>query len=114
MRCQLPGTAIPLHLVNLNGGSLVANSPRDMSGHCSFIPDMVTFQMLTRVYSMAHPMLKTGNPCPESVEFFPDGITNGAHWYSVSDGIQNNINDFQITLELGCTKYPQHQELTTY
>jgi len=110
---------------NLHGGSLVANypyddtaNPRDMSGHSSFSPDEETFQMLARVYSMAHPRMKTGHPCPESREFFPDGITNGAHWYSVSGGMQDwnylHTNDFEITLELGCTKYPQHQELATY
>jgi len=110
---------------NLHGGSLVANYPyddtpnaNDRSGHNSFSPDEETFQMLARVYSMAHPRMMTGHPCPESGEFFPDGITNGAHWYSVSGGMQDwnylHTNDFEITLELGCTKYPQHQELATY
>jgi len=110
---------------NLHGGSLVANypyddtsNPRDMAGHSSFSPDEETFQMLARVYSMAHPRMKTGHPCPESREYFPDGITNGAHWYSVSGGMQDwnylHTNDFELTLELGCTKYPQHQELATY
>ena len=79
---------------NLHGGSLVANYPYDdtnPSGHNSFSPDKTTFQMLARV----------------SGEFFPDGITN---WYSVAGGMQDwnylNTNDFEITLELGCTKYP--------
>jgi len=110
---------------NLHGGSLVANypyddtpNPRDMSGHSWPSPDEDTFKLLARAYSMAHPRMKTGHPCPESGAFFPDGITNGANWYSVSGGMQDwnylNTNDFEITLELGCTKYPQHQELSTY
>jgi len=110
---------------NLHGGSLVANypyddtpNPSDTAGHNSFSPDEETFQLLARVYSMAHPRMKTGHPCPESAEYFPDGITNGAHWYSVSGGMQDwnylNTNDFELTLELGCTKYPKHEKLETY
>ena len=69
------------------------------------------------------------------------GITNGAAWYSVAGGnaINNNgplsmyssqeriwivtgmqdfnylsSNDFEITLELGCVKYPKAEELSKY
>lgn len=109
---------------NLHGGSLVANypfddtpDPRDRGGTASPSPDEATFQHLARAYSLNHPKMKTGKECGQAV-VFPDGITNGAQWYSVSGGMQDwnyvYTNDFEITVELGCIKYPKHQELGDY
>ena len=111
---------------NLHGGSLVANYPfddtpnkMDQAGHTWKSEDDETFQMLSRVYSLNHPRMKTGVPCEGNSRVeFPDGITNGAHWYSVAGGMQDwnyiATNDFEITLELGCVKYPKSQNLEQY
>lgn len=76
---------------NLHGGSVVASYPFDDSsshqetGFYSRSTDDKVFQYLARAYASNHPIMKTGHPkCKdEENEAFPDGITNGAHWYDV-------------------------------
>lgn len=59
-----------------------------------------------------------GKPCPKFPEKFPEGITNGANWYSVRGGMQDynylHTNCFELTIEVGCYKYPNHTELPNY
>lgn len=59
-------------------------------------------------------------PCPDSgsTNFARQGgITNGAKWYVVTGGMQDfnylSSNDFELTLELGCDKYPPAKDLET-
>ncbi|KAK6192240.1 hypothetical protein SNE40_003744 [Patella caerulea] len=108
---------------NLHGGSLVANYPWDnsKSGFTSYskCPDDEVFKRLSESYSLAHSTMHSGHPCPQmSGEYFKDGITNGAHWYSVAGGMQDwnyvNTNCFEITIELGCYKYPYARDLPAY
>ncbi|EZA54200.1 Carboxypeptidase D [Ooceraea biroi] len=129
-------TRIPFVLsANLHGGALVANYPYD-NGPVEFpsnvanpSPDNDVFTMLASTYSNAHPRMHLGEPCPPIVndpygiktflkERFPNGITNGAAWYSVPGGMQDynylHSNDFEITLELGCVKYPNASDLPNY
>ncbi|XP_054714208.1 carboxypeptidase D-like [Uloborus diversus] len=107
---------------NLHGGSLVANYPYDdnkdeIDGLYSKSPDDAVFRQLASVYSNKHPTMHLAKPCGKGKmsETFPGGITNGAVWYSVSGGMQDwnylHSNCFEITLELGCFKYPPAKDL---
>ena len=109
---------------NLHGGSLVANYPFDSSrsglrGY-NRSPDDTVFRQLSLSYSKAHPRMYKGEPpCPEEPgERFKDGITNGADWYIVAGGMQDfnylHSNCFEITVEMGCFKYPRASQLQSY
>lgn len=54
-------------------------------------PDDTLFRHLALVYSKNHPTMRTGHNCEET---FPDGITNGAHWYELSGMLILNSNVF--------------------
>jgi carboxypeptidase E len=112
---------------NMHGGDLVANYPYDESPdeynptEYSPSPDDHTFKYLAQAYANNHPLM--ANPatpgCDNPKQSFArqGGITNGAAWYSVAGGMQDfnylSSNDFEITLELGCDKYPPASTLET-
>lgn len=66
-------------------GAIVANYPwdgnTDMVTKYEASPDDVTFRHLASVYAKAHADMAA------SAEF-PGGITNGAAWYAVRQGMQ--------------------------
>lgn len=114
---------------NLHGGTLVVNYPfdnlpRELKKASERIyyssPDDDVFVTIAKVYSLAHPTMYKGHPqCPmQRRERFKDGITNGAAWYPISGGMQDynyyKTNCFEITLELGCCKYPPAQYIMPY
>merc|ERR1712226_35026 len=109
---------------NMHGGDLVANYPYDESKtdnptQYTPSPDDMTFRGLASVYAGNH--ARMSNPrtpgCDSEVNEFAQhgGITNGAAWYSEPGGMQDfnylASNDFEITLELGCDKYPPASSL---
>ncbi|XP_044521695.1 carboxypeptidase N catalytic chain [Gracilinanus agilis] len=107
---------------NLHGGAVVANYPYDKSREHRVrgfrrtantpTPDDKLFKKLSKGYSYAHGWMHLGWNCGD---YFPDGIINGASWYSVSKGMQDfnylHTNCFDITLELSCNKFPPEEEL---
>lgn len=107
---------------NLHGGALVANYPFDQtkdgtSREYTPTPDDETFKHLADAYASAHKTMSADKSINCGGDDFTSkgGITNGAAWYSVSGGMQDfnylSSNDFEITLELGCSKYPPVEEL---
>jgi hypothetical protein len=75
---------------------------------------------LSMLYSKKHPTMadparRSCDPLEDNTFGKSGGITNGAKWYSVRGGMQDfnylSSNDFEVTLELGCKKYPAAAEL---
>ncbi|KAM4795649.1 carboxypeptidase D [Rhinophrynus dorsalis] len=109
---------------NLHGGSLVVNYPYDDDeqgvSRYSKSPDDGVFQQLALSYSKENNKMYRGVPCKEIYpnENFPQGITNGANWYNIPGGMQDwnyiNTNCFEVTVELGCVKYPVADLLPEY
>ncbi|XP_018580185.1 carboxypeptidase E isoform X2 [Anoplophora glabripennis] len=113
---------------NLHGGDLVANYPYDESrsgrqkDEYTPTPDDDTFRHLALAYSMHHTDMaspkRKGCGDVDSNRFAKQGgITNGAKWYSLQGGMQDfnylSSNDFELTLELGCDKYPPESVLAS-
>lgn len=103
---------------NYHGGSLVANYPyddrQDKRSLYSATPDDDIFRKLALTYSENHPEMHLNKRQCDG-DNFKDGITNGAAWYSVSGGMQDynylNSNCFEITVEVGCCKFPPEDTL---
>ncbi|XP_072940410.1 carboxypeptidase E-like [Epargyreus clarus] len=114
----------------MHGGDLVANYPYDESRSGALVseysasPDDDTFRDLAMTYANAHADMAsasragcnvyTADPTPFNFGK-QGGVTNGAAWYSLKGGMQDfnylATNAFEITLELGCRKYPLENEL---
>lgn len=112
---------------NMHGGDLVANYPYDESRNGSSqeytgSPDDATFRHLAETYASNHATMSIPHPACEMTgegDFYKrGGITNGAQWYSVKGGMQDfnylSSNCFEITLELGCEKFPEGSDLPKY
>ncbi|KAG5845050.1 hypothetical protein ANANG_G00134720 [Anguilla anguilla] len=109
---------------SLHGGELVVSYPFDFSRHplehkvLSPTPDEQIFKQLARTYADAHTTMASNETDRCGASFASKGgITNGAEWYSFAGGMADfnylHTNCFEITVELGCDKYPVEEDLYT-
>uniref|UniRef100_A0ABM5GHK1 Carboxypeptidase Z isoform X2 n=1 Tax=Pogona vitticeps TaxID=103695 RepID=A0ABM5GHK1_9SAUR len=115
--------SIPFVLsASLHGGDLVVSYPYDYSVHpleekmFSPTPDEKMFKLLSKTYADAHPGISDRSEMRCGGNFVKrGGIINGAEWYSFAGGMADfnylHTNCFEITLELGCEKFPLAEEL---
>ncbi|KAM6972817.1 carboxypeptidase Z isoform 2-T2 [Aplochiton taeniatus] len=107
---------------SLHGGDLVVSYPFDFSRHPQeermFSPtsDEQAFKQLARTYADSHASMADNNTERCGASFIRSGgITNGAQWYSFAGGMSDfnylHTNCFEITVELGCDKFPSEVEL---
>ncbi|XP_004715121.1 carboxypeptidase Z [Echinops telfairi] len=117
--------AVPFALsASLHGGDLVVSYPFDFSKHpeeekmFSPTPDEKMFKLLARAYADVHPMMtdKSEQRCGGNF-LKKGGIINGADWYSFTGGMSDfnylHSNCFEVTVELGCVKFPPQEALYT-
>lgn len=107
---------------SLHGGELVVSYPFDFSRHpheermFSPTPDEQVFKQLARTYADAHATMSNNDTERCGASFHRTrGIINGALWYSFAGGMSDfnylHTNCFEITVELGCDKFPSEVEL---
>ncbi|XP_062851423.1 carboxypeptidase Z isoform X2 [Trichomycterus rosablanca] len=107
---------------SLHGGELVVSYPFDFSRHpeeeklFSPTPDEQIFKILARTYADAHTTM-SNNDTERCGSSFVNrgGIINGALWYSFAGGMSDfnylHSNCLELTVELGCDKFPSEDDL---
>ncbi|XP_019127654.2 carboxypeptidase Z isoform X2 [Larimichthys crocea] len=115
--------SIPFVLsANFHGGDLVVSYPYDLSKHplernmFSPTPDDQVFKFLAKTYANAHESMHLESAqCGSSSSNSQRGIINGAQWSSIAGSMQDfnylHTNCFEVTVELGCDKFPPEEEL---
>ncbi len=75
---------------------------------------------MARTYAKNHKVMSSKDrpKCDMVSDDFKEGITNGAKWYPVCGGMQDfnylETNCFELTIELGCNKFPPGNQLKGY
>ncbi|XP_065657239.1 carboxypeptidase D [Hydra vulgaris] len=110
---------------SFHSGALVVTYPFDdsPSGQSAYsaTPDDDLFRQIAKSYSENHPQMHLANPkmnCTHALKRFTDGISNGAAWSSLNGGMQDynyvRSNCYEVTVELGCHKFPREEDLESY
>jgi len=111
---------------SFHSGALVVTYPFDdsPSGQTQYsaTPDDDLFRQISKTYSENHPKMHLANPheinCTRALKRFTDGISNGASWSPLTGGMQDynyvRSNCYEVTVELGCEKFPREENLKTY
>ncbi|KAG7330115.1 hypothetical protein KOW79_006337 [Hemibagrus wyckioides] len=117
--------SIPFVLsASFHGGDLVVSYPYDLSKHplqknaFSPTPDEQVFSQLAKMYANAHATMSSPDTDRCGGNFADkEGIVNGARWYSIQGGMGDfnylHTNCFEITVALGCDKFPAEDDLYT-
>ncbi|XP_053715642.1 carboxypeptidase Z-like [Synchiropus splendidus] len=115
--------SIPFVLsASFHGGDLVVSYPYDLSKHplernmFSPAPDNQVFKFLAKTYATTHETMSNENAqCGSSRSISEKGTVNGAQWFSIAGGMQDfnylHTNCMELTVELGCDKFPPEEDL---
>lgn len=108
---------------SFHGGDLAVSYPYDLSKHplehnmFSPTPDDKVFKLLARTYANTHETMTTDDAqCGPRRTDGQKGIVNGAQSSSFAGGMQDfnylHSNCFEVTVGLGCDKFPPEEELS--
>ena len=107
--------------ISFHDGQVLINYPWDdapdaVEGERSVCGDDDVFKHVSSLYADNHPFMWTGQ-CLCHSETFSSGISNGAEWYLVDNGMQDYnylfTNCMEVTAELSCSKRPEPSKLQT-
>ncbi|XP_023139101.2 carboxypeptidase Z isoform X1 [Amphiprion ocellaris] len=116
--------SIPFVLsASFHGGDLAVYYPYDLSKHplehnmFSPTPDDKVFKLLARTYANTHETMSSEDAqCGPRRTNGQNGIVNGAQSSSFAGGMQDfnylHSNCFEVTVGLGCDKFPPEEELS--
>ncbi|XP_078500145.1 inactive carboxypeptidase-like protein X2 isoform X2 [Lissotriton helveticus] len=108
---------------NLQGGELVVAYPYDMvrsvwkTQEYTATPDDHVFRWLAYSYASTHRLMTDVSRRPCHTEDFQkeDGTVNGASWHTVAGSINDfsylHTNCFEVSIYLGCDKFPHESDL---
>uniref|UniRef100_A0A8B9V2W2 Peptidase M14 domain-containing protein n=1 Tax=Anas zonorhyncha TaxID=75864 RepID=A0A8B9V2W2_9AVES len=108
---------------NLQGGELVVAYPYDMvrslwkTQDYTPTPDDHVFRWLAYSYASTHRLMTDARRRACHTEDFQkeDGTVNGASWHTVAGSINDfsylHTNCFELSIYVGCDKYPHESEL---